>query len=157
MSVGDDKLIKLWQPNTNATEPTALITNKSFMMAVDCHRTQPSFVTAGKQVDLWDYQRSEPLASFAWGADTINTVRFNQTETSVFAACGTDRTVILYDVRYQTALSKTVMAMRSNAIAWNPMEAFNFTVANEDHNCYTFDMRRMDRALNVFKDHVSAV
>ena len=37
------------------------------------------------------------------------------------------------------------------------MEAFNFTVANEDHNLYTFDMRRMDTALNVHKDHVSAV
>jgi len=29
--------------------------------------------------------------------------------------------------------------------------------ANEDHNCYTFDMRKLDRALNVLKDHVSAV
>ncbi len=47
--------------------------------------------------------------------------------------------------------------MKSNAIAWNPMEAFNFTVANEDHNCYTFDMRNLDIALNVHKDHVSAV
>ncbi len=47
--------------------------------------------------------------------------------------------------------------MKSNAIAWNPMEAFNFTVANEDHNCYTFDMRKLDIALNVHKDHVSAV
>jgi len=60
------------------------------------------------------------------------------------------------------------------------MEAFNFTTviisfllfiylrgfiikqskkkkANEDHNCYTFDMRKMDTALRVHKDHVSAV
>lgn len=37
------------------------------------------------------------------------------------------------------------------------MEAFNFTTASEDHNCYTFDMRKLDRALNVHQDHVSAV
>ena len=37
------------------------------------------------------------------------------------------------------------------------MEAFHFTVANEDHNCYTFDMRRLDSALTIHKDHVSAV
>lgn len=37
------------------------------------------------------------------------------------------------------------------------MEAFNFAVANEDHNAYIFDMRKMDRALNVLKDHVAAV
>jgi WD repeat and SOF domain-containing protein 1 len=49
------------------------------------------------------------------------------------------------------------MKMRTNAIAWNPMEAFVFTAANEDHNCYTFDMRKMESAVNVLKDHVSAV
>jgi len=47
--------------------------------------------------------------------------------------------------------------MRTNALCWNPREAFNFTVANEDHNCYTFDMRKLDKALCVHKDHVSAV
>jgi WD repeat and SOF domain-containing protein 1 len=94
---------------------------------------------------------------FSWGADTINTVRFNQTEVSVLASCGTDRNVVLYDVRYNSPLSKIVMNLKGNALAWNPMEAFNFCVANEDHNCYMFDMRRMDKALNIYKDHVSAV
>jgi len=37
------------------------------------------------------------------------------------------------------------------------MEAFNFAVANEDHNVYMFDMRQMRRALNVYKGHVAAV
>lgn len=46
---------------------------------------------------------------------------------------------------------------RCNALAWNPREAFNFTVANEDCNCYTYDMRKMKGALGVHKDHVSAV
>lgn len=37
------------------------------------------------------------------------------------------------------------------------MEAFNFTTASEDHNCYTFDMRKLKHALAVSKGHVSAV
>ena len=37
------------------------------------------------------------------------------------------------------------------------MEPFNFTLANEDHNLYTFDMRNLSKALLVHKDHVSAV
>jgi WD repeat and SOF domain-containing protein 1 len=37
------------------------------------------------------------------------------------------------------------------------MEAFNFAAANEDHNIYIFDMRKMERALNILKDHVAAV
>ena len=42
--------------------------------------------------------------------------------------------------------------MTSNNLCWNPMEANNFTVANEDHNLYTFDMRKLERALNVYTD-----
>eukprot|EP00004_Rigifila_ramosa_P017268 TRINITY_DN4188_c0_g1_i2.p2 TRINITY_DN4188_c0_g1~~TRINITY_DN4188_c0_g1_i2.p2 ORF type:complete len:210 (-),score=73.51 TRINITY_DN4188_c0_g1_i2:57-686(-) len=49
------------------------------------------------------------------------------------------------------------MEMRTNSIAWNPMEAFNFVAANEDSNLYTFDMRKLDRALMVHTDHVAAV
>lgn len=47
--------------------------------------------------------------------------------------------------------------MSSNSIAWNPIEPFNLAVANEDHNIYLFDTRNLKRALNVLKDHVSAV
>lgn len=36
-------------------------------------------------------------------------------------------------------------------------EPLNFVVANEDHNLYTFDMRRLDQAKLIHKDHVSAV
>lgn len=63
----------------------------------------------------------------------------------------------MYDLRTSSPVHKMVLKFASNAIAWNPMEAFNFAVANEDHNAYIFDMRKSDRALNVLKDHVAAV
>lgn len=37
------------------------------------------------------------------------------------------------------------------------MEPINFTVANEDHNLYTYDMRKLTEALRVHKDFVNAV
>jgi WD repeat and SOF domain-containing protein 1 len=68
------------------------------------------------------------------------------------------------------------MSMSANALAWNPREPFNFAVASEDHNVYTFDMRRLNHSLmvsccfmhcrsllscpsclQVHKDHVGAV
>src|SRR4051812_43942312 len=52
---------------------------------------------------------------------------------------------------------QTTLNFASNKIAWNPMEAFNFACANEDHNIYIFDMRKLDRALNILRDHVAAV
>lgn len=55
---------------------------------------------------------------------------------------GSDRSVALYDVRTQTPLRKLVMQNKCTKLAWNPMEAFNFTVANEDTNLYSYDMVR---------------
>ena len=39
----------------------------------------------------------------------------------------------------------------------NPREPFNFVLANEDHNLYTFDLRKLEKAMMIHKDHVSAV
>lgn len=39
-----------------------------------------------------------------------------------------------------------LLQTKNNAVAWNPMEAFNFTVANEDCNLYTYDMRKLSVA-----------
>ena len=49
------------------------------------------------------------------------------------------------------------MQMRTNAISWNPMQPINFTVASEDQNLYTYDMRKLSEALRVHKDFVNAV
>lgn len=51
----------------------------------------------------------------------------------ILAACGSDRSIILYDIRGQSPIRKVVLKMRSNSLCWNPMEAFVFTVANEDY------------------------
>jgi hypothetical protein len=44
------------------------------------------------------------------------------------------------------ALRKLVMQTRANSVAWNPMEAFNFTAASEDCNLYSYDMRKLASA-----------
>eukprot|EP00879_Flechtneria_rotunda_P030436 GHRR01033068.1.p2 GENE.GHRR01033068.1~~GHRR01033068.1.p2 ORF type:complete len:210 (+),score=83.19 GHRR01033068.1:1145-1774(+) len=49
------------------------------------------------------------------------------------------------------------MQTRTNALTWNPIEAFNFTTASEDCNLYTYDMRKLQSAACVHKDFVSAV
>ena len=37
------------------------------------------------------------------------------------------------------------------------MEAFKFTVANEDHDLHSFDMRKLEKPLALHKDHTAAV
>lgn len=200
-----------------------------------------------QQVDVWDHERSEPVSGFAWGADSVTSVRFNPAEPDLLASAGSDRSIALYDLRSATPIRKLIMQVkcppallsrsctmasthngqkpqiweckfclrfgsieealqcacalgrdfslahallavtipsalslakplcytsglwthfdlaggdiswdfalqtRSNSIAWNPMEAFNFTVANEDCCLYTYDMRRLQSASCVHK------
>ncbi|KAG9300264.1 hypothetical protein G9A89_011337 [Geosiphon pyriformis] len=157
LSCGVDKTVKLWNPNEMDDEPVETYLGKFAFSAIDHHRYDPIFATAGSQIDIWDEARSEPVKTLKWGEDTLNTVKFNQTEVSILASCGTDRSIIMYDLRTNSPLTKLILQMKTNAIAWNPMEAFTIAAANEDQNCYIYDMRKMDIALNVLKDHVAAL
>lgn len=138
-------------------EPVHVWSNKHAYTYIDHHFRDSMFATSSTVVSVWDWSRSEPIHSYSWGADTITTVRFNPAERSLLASTGNDRSVCLYDLRTDNALRKTVFAMNCNSMAWNPREPFNFSVANEDHNLYTFDMRKLDHALQVHKDHAGAV
>ncbi|GAD94681.1 small nucleolar ribonucleoprotein complex subunit (SOF1), putative [Paecilomyces variotii No. 5] len=163
LSCASDKTVKLFDPYNSAQEAPPLATwlGQGAFTSITHHRDRPSFAAASSVISIYDMSRpsSTPAQTLHWptATDTIRSVAFNQTETSILASTATDRSVIMYDLRTNSPLAKVVLKLASNALAWNPMEAFNFAVANEDHNAYIFDMRKMDRALNVLKDHVAAV
>jgi WD repeat and SOF domain-containing protein 1 len=113
-------------------EPVNTMIGSSLTMAMDHHYSKPLLLTGGETVQLWEESRSEPLKSFSWGCDSIYSVRFNPVETDVCCSTAGDRSIILYDIRKSSPLRKVVLEMRSNTIAWNPMDAFTFTAANED-------------------------
>ncbi|CAM9487988.1 unnamed protein product [Laminaria digitata] len=139
-------------------EPTATWMGKSGgFKSLDHHWTDAKFATAGESVDLWDHARAEPTLSYKWGADSNNCVRFNPAERCLLASTGSSREVCLYDTRASIPMRKVVLQMKSNAVAWNPQEPMNFVCANEDTNLYTFDLRNLNQALMIHKDHVSAV
>lgn len=168
LTCGDDCTVRIWQiprvrvgdvtiDDTTAQQPMAIHVGKNSFRAIDHQWNSTMFATAGAQVDIWDYNRSEPINTFSWGVDTIISIRFSPAEPEVFAATASDRSIALYDLRMGTPLRKIIMQTRTNAIAWNPREAFNFTCANEDSNCYSYDMRKLNASLCIHKDHVSAV
>lgn len=155
VSVGQDKIINVYDHSNY--KPIQTLKGKFAFTGVD-HSINEEFVTCGgNKVSLWDYNRSDPITTWEWGVDTIAKVRFNQVESNLIASVGLDRSIVVYDTRTNTPVTKVFMELKNNAICWNPREAFNFSVANEDHNIYTFDMRRLKRALNIGKDHVAAV
>ena len=152
----------MWDPYNTASdsEPVATWLGSSGFTSISQHRNKNAFAVASDSINIYDLER--PTAApevIAWPnkADTINSVAFNQVETSVIASCASDRSVILYDVRSSTPVARTVLNFSCNAVAWNPMEAYNFALASENHDVMIFDSRNMSRALNVLKDHVAAV
>lgn len=163
LSCAADKTIKLWEPYAGDKGDTPLTTylGQSAFTSVSHHRHLPAFAASSSIIYIYDLSRgsSAPSQTLSWptSAETINAIAFNQTETSILGSVALDRSIVLYDLRTASPLSKMVLKFASNAISWNPMEAFNFAVANEDHNAYIFDMRKLDRALNILKDHVAAV
>lgn len=162
LTCASDRSIKLFDPyNTpSGTTPTATWLGTNAFTSLSHHRVNNSFAASSGVISIYDLERHTALPEvLKWptSTDTITAVSFNQTETSILASAATDRSIVLYDLRTSMPLAKTILNFASNAISWNPMEAFNFAVANEDHNIYIFDMRKMDRALNVLKDHVAAV
>lgn len=164
LSVGDDKVIKQWSMEQsfdisleNSQTPINTIIGKNLYHSIDHSWKSNDFATCGEQVDIWNENRADPIRSFNWGVDTIHSIKFNPIETHLLASTASDRSIILYDMRGSAPLRKVVMEMRSNTVAWNPLEAFVFTAANEDSNLYTFDIRRFKEPINVHMDHVSAV
>lgn len=148
----DSTLLESWSPSTRVT-----------MTSIDHSPDDQLFATASSEaVEIWSYNRSSPLqthapSSFHWGDATINAVRYNPAQSNLIGFTSSDRGVGLLDTRTSQPLSKTILAMSSNAIEWNPMEPMNFVVANEDHNLYGFDMRKLTQASHKYQGHVGPV
>ncbi|KAF9587621.1 hypothetical protein IFM89_004453 [Coptis chinensis] len=168
VSCGVDCTVRLWNvpvedimesddSSDRYSEPLAVYVQNNAFWAVDHQWDDEQFATAGAQVDIWNHNRSEPVSSFHWGNDTVTSVRFNPGQPNLLVTSSRDRSITLYDLRSSSSLGKLVMKTKTNSICWNPMEPMNFTAANEDSNCYTYDARKLDMAKCVHEDHVSAV
>ncbi|KAL1930038.1 hypothetical protein VTP01DRAFT_1192 [Rhizomucor pusillus] len=156
LSCSTDKTVRIWDAH-GSSEPVQTYYGKFGFTGLSHHRSDAIFATSGNSIDIWDEERSEPIQMFEWGSDSYQSVKFNYVEKNILASCGSDRTITLYDIRTNKPLSKLVMTLKANALAWNPIEAFTFVAGSEDHNAYIFDMRKMTSARNVLKDHVSAI
>ncbi|OQR79862.1 DDB1- and CUL4-associated factor 13-like [Tropilaelaps mercedesae] len=153
LTAGQDQSIKQWR----GAEIRHTILSKHGIMGLTHHYKSTTFATAGETVSLWEEGRNEPLRSFNWGIDTVYSVYFSPIEYDLLASLSSDRSIVLYDIREASPLRKVVLEMRCNALAFNPMQAMHFTVANENYNLYTFDMRSLNKALQSHTDHVGAV
>lgn len=95
-------------------------------------------------MQIWSYERTKPVTTFEWGADSILQIKYNPSEHNLLAGTGIDCSIALYDLRGETPLNKIFLPNKCHCVCWNPAEPINFTVGCDDANCYTFDMRKME-------------
>ncbi|KAK2071980.1 hypothetical protein P8C59_006361 [Phyllachora maydis] len=163
LSCGADRYLKLYDPyNTESgAAPISHWTSESGLNAISMHRTQNAVAAAASgYISIYNLDRQSAAPErIQWpnSTDTVTDVAINQLETSLLASTATDRSIIIADLRTSMPVHKTILKFASNRVSWNPMEAFNLAVANEDHNVYIFDVRKFSSALNILKGHVHAV
>ncbi|KAI0297021.1 WD40 repeat-like protein [Multifurca ochricompacta] len=170
LSCGVDRNIKMWnvsqeapldssEPGPSQPKPLVVFPGKGTLHSIDHHSMDPIFATSSTLVQIWDETKSAPVMdiTFSTSAESVTRVRFNPSEPSVLASIGSDRTFILYDIRTGKAERRIVMQMKNNDLSWSPTFPTNILLASEDHNLYTFDIRRLNTPTQIYKAHVSAV
>ena len=89
--------------------------------------------------------------------DSVSCVKYSPADSNMLCGTSMDRCVVLYDIRAESAVHKVSMLNKSQSLSWNPIEPLNVVVANDDSNCYTYDIRKMELPTMIHKDHISAV
>ncbi|CAD8175617.1 unnamed protein product [Paramecium pentaurelia] len=164
VSSGEDKTINLYdfpqlleQSNNTFQDPLMRYLSKGTLGNVDHNYQLSQFATAGQVVQVWDYERPKPIMKFQWGVDSVSCVKYSPADSNLICGTSMDRCVILYDVRAESAIHKVAMLNKSQCLAWNPIEPLNIVIGNDDSNCYTYDIRKIELPTMIHKDHISAV
>ncbi|OMJ76537.1 hypothetical protein SteCoe_24075 [Stentor coeruleus] len=153
MSAGQDSIVNLWKGESQEKYKSSM-----GLTSIDLSWKDSFFVTSGHDgVELWDLRRSNPISLFQAGSDTVHKAKFNPSEGHLLGALSNDRGILIIDSRSNSVVEKMKLLLKSNDIAWNPREPLNFTLANEDGNLYTFDMRKLTEANRIHKDHLNSV
>lgn len=102
ITCASDKTCKVFDPynSSSGSPPLATYLGNTSFTSVSHHRSLPNFAASSDQISIYDLARSSgtPIQTMRWPSseNTIRQVSFNQTETSILASCGTDRSVCFY-------------------------------------------------------------
>lgn len=100
LTCGSDQKIQLFEPYaTPSRSPPKATWHGGAFSSISHHRNLPSFAAASDKISIYDMSRTSgaPVQTLQWPSaiDTINTLAWNQVETSIVASAATDRAVIL--------------------------------------------------------------
>nr|UXY87516.1 nucleolar snRNP protein [Cryptomonas sp.] len=157
LSCSDDFSLKLWHISEIQVKPKACFENNSIFNSISTHPSSHFFATGGKEILLWDLNKFEPIQKLVWGLTSVSRIQFNPIEHNIISSCGSDRSILFCDLRIHKPIEKVLLDMRSNDISWSFFNPWEFTVANEDSNLYSFDLRNLKEVSKIYRGHVMPV
>lgn len=157
LSCSDDNTIKMWSISLSKKSPTYFELQNGSFNTVESHPSKPIFATGGRDLLLWDQVIFKPIQKIVWGGSSISCAKFNPKESNIGCSSCSDRSLILYDVRLIEPIKKMLIGVSCNDISWNSLFLPEFTVASENGNLYTFDLRNLKQPARVHSGHVMPV
>nr|UXY86775.1 nucleolar snRNP protein [Cryptomonas paramecium] len=157
VSCSTDRFLKIW-----SIDKTTFINKSHFKTQLDvvslsAHPMCDFFITTGNQMILWDLNKLQPMSKLYKKGGFISKAIFNPFEFNIASCCAEDRSIFLCDLRLKHHIRKFYLDMPSNDISWSYLYPSQFTVANEDGNLYSFDMRNFNKIYRTFKGHFMPV
>jgi WD repeat and SOF domain-containing protein 1 len=155
LSCSDDETIKMWKISEPYIKPQILYYQP--FTSISTHPQENLFLTGGKQLIMWDQAFFRPIQKLIWGISSISSVKFNPIEGNVICSASSNSLIILNDLRANFPIKKISMEMSTNEICWNSKSFSEFSLANDDSNIYTFDLRNLKKPTKIHSGHLMSV
>ena len=157
LSCSDDNTLKLWKVLENRENPQQTFESEGGFNSVNFNPMTSHFLTTGKTIVIWDFARFIPIQNIFQKEVTVSCAKFNPLEFNVILSSSSNRSITMHDLRLRSPVKNFFLEMCTNDIIWSKINPWDFTIANEDSNLYTFDIRKINQAKKIFKGHVMPV
>ena len=101
-TVGDDKLIKQWkcdaEDGSDLKAPVNTILSSGMLTGISPHRSKPVLATCGEACHLWEKSRAQPIKTFQWGVDSLQSIKFNQVEENILGKKADSYPIIPFEI-----------------------------------------------------------
>ena len=113
------------------------------------------------RICVWDINsknKNSLLCTYESHLGVVEDVCFNKILENVFASCGDDRKMMIWDLRQQNPVYNVEAHVQEvNTIDFNPFNEYLILTGSNDKNCALWDLRNLKKKLHNFKHHINDV